>query len=57
MRFFKTIFWVLIAALGALGLGMIATARDEPLNAVWLVTAVACIFMIGYRFYSRFIPV
>ncbi len=55
MPFFKRTFWVLVAALGALGLGMIATARGEPLNAVWLVTAAACIFVIGYRFYSRFI--
>lgn len=55
MPFFKRTFWVLVAALGALGLGVIATARGEPLNAVWLVTAAACIFVIGYRFYSRFI--
>jgi carbon starvation protein len=55
MRYLKICFWVLVVALGALGLGMIATARGEPLNAVWLVIAAACIFMIGYRFYSRFI--
>jgi carbon starvation protein len=55
MTFFKKMVWALIAALGALGLGMIATSRGESLNAVWLVTAAACVFMIGYRFYSRFI--
>ncbi|HVA01164.1 MAG TPA: carbon starvation CstA family protein [Terriglobia bacterium] len=55
MPFLKRMVWVLVAALGALGLGMIATAHGEPLNAVWLVIAAACFFLIGYRFYSRFI--
>ncbi|HUU13181.1 MAG TPA: carbon starvation CstA family protein [Terriglobia bacterium] len=51
----KKLFWILVAFIGALGLGMIATVRGEPLNAVWLVAAAACIYMIGYRFYSRFV--
>jgi carbon starvation protein len=55
MRIIKKLFWFLVAGLGALGVGMIATSRGEPLNAVWLVAAAACIFMLGYRFYSRFI--
>ena len=40
---------------GSLALGTIASARGEHLNAVWLVVAAACIFMLGYRFYSRFL--
>jgi carbon starvation protein len=55
MRALKTTIWVLIAVGGALALGMIASRRGEPLNAVWLVAAAACIYAIGYRFYSRFI--
>src|SRR5579872_876080 len=55
MHFLKRIFWMMVAAAGAFALGMIATAHGEPLNAVWLVAAAACIYMIGYRFYSRFI--
>jgi carbon starvation protein len=51
----KKILWVLIAILGALGLGMIATAHGEPINAVWLVAGAACIYTLGYRFYSRFV--
>jgi len=51
----KKLFWFLVAGLGAVGVGMIASSRGEPLNAVWLVAAAACIFMLGYRFYSRFI--
>jgi carbon starvation protein len=36
-------------------LGLVATARGEHLNAVWLVVAAACFYALGYRFYSRFI--
>ncbi len=51
----KKIFWALVALLGALALGLVATARREPINAVWLVAGAACIYALGYRFYSRFI--
>ena len=55
MSIIKKLLWVLVAGLGALAFGMIAMSRGEPLNAVWLVAAAACIFALGYRFYSRFI--
>jgi len=55
MSIIKKLSWVLVAGLGGLAFGMIATSRGEPLNAVWLVAAAACIFVLGYRFYSRFI--
>ena len=51
----KKLLWIAVACLGALGLGMIASARGEPLNALWLVVAAACLYAIGYRFYSRFV--
>ena len=44
-----------MAAAGAGALAFIATSRGEPINAVWLVVAAACIYAIGYRFYSRFL--
>jgi len=55
VNFAKKIFWLLVAALGAGALGFVAIARGEPINAVWLVVASACIYAIGYRFYSRFL--
>src|SRR5258705_13550517 len=55
MNFAKKIFWLLVAALGAGALGFVAIARGEPINAVWLIVASACIYAIGYRFYSRFL--
>ncbi len=51
----KKILWILIAVIGALALGVIATARGEPINAVWLVAVAACLYTLGYRFYSRFV--
>jgi carbon starvation protein len=55
MRYLKKVFWAVIAVIGALGLAMIATSRGEPLNAVWLVAAAGCVYLLGFRFYSRFI--
>jgi carbon starvation protein len=55
MGLLKKVVWVLVAAVGAGALAMIAAARGEPLNAVWLVAAAGCIYALGYRFYSRFI--
>jgi carbon starvation protein len=55
MHLLKKLGWAVIALVGALSLGMIATVRGEPLNAVWLVAAAACVYALAYRFYSRFI--
>jgi carbon starvation protein len=55
MSVMRKILWVAVAGLGALALGLIATVRGEPLNAVWLVAAAGCLYALGYRFYSRFI--
>ncbi len=55
MSVLKKLFWMAVACLGALALGMIATVRGEHLNAVWLIAAAACVYVLGYRFYSRFI--
>jgi carbon starvation protein len=51
----RSLFWLAVAGMGALGLGLIATRRGEPLNAVWLVAAAVCLYALGYRFYSRFV--
>jgi carbon starvation protein len=55
MNSLKKAGWISLSLVGALALGMIATARGEPINAIWLVAAAACIYTLGYRFYSRFI--
>ena len=49
------IMWVAIAIVGAFCLGVVALRRGEPINAIWLVAASISIFVIGYRFYGKFI--
>ncbi len=54
-RLTRAALWVAISAGGAFSLGAIAFNRDEPVNSMWLVVAAVCVYLIGYRFYSRFI--
>ncbi len=49
------ILWAAIAIVGAFCLGVIALRRGEPINAIWLVAASLSVFVIGYRFYGKFI--
>src|ERR1700744_2456674 len=49
------ILWAAIAIVGAWCLGVVAWPRGEPINAIWLVAAAIAVFVIGYRFYSKFI--
>jgi len=35
--------------------GALALSRGQPVNAVWLVTAGLCVYLIAYRFYGQFI--
>jgi carbon starvation protein len=46
---------VLLAVIGGFALGGIALQRDEPINALWIVTAAVCVYLIGYRFYAKWI--
>jgi len=55
MRALRILPWIGVAALGALAVSTIATARGERVSAAWLVIAAVCVLSIGYRFYSRFI--
>src|SRR5579863_10483622 len=55
MRLLKRLLWAVIALVAALALGRIATARGESINAVWLVAAAACLYALGFHFYSRWI--
>ncbi|WP_165068218.1 carbon starvation CstA family protein [Marisediminicola senii] len=47
--------WIGIALIGALGWVMIAIVRGDEVNSIWFVAAAVGTFLIGYRFYSRFI--
>jgi carbon starvation protein len=47
--------WTVISLTGAGSIGAIALYRQEPINAMWLIVAAVCTYLVGYRFYSRFI--
>ncbi|AWN41901.1 carbon starvation CstA family protein [Methylobacterium durans] len=47
--------WALIGALGAAALAIVATERGESVNALWIVVAAICVYVIAYRYYSLFI--
>jgi carbon starvation protein len=47
--------WPVIAIVGAFSFAALALGRGENVSAVWLVTAAICVYLIAYRFYSKFI--
>jgi carbon starvation protein len=51
----KIILWCAIAVLGAAAVAIIAFARGEPVNALWIVVAGLCAAAISYRFYSKWL--
>jgi carbon starvation protein len=55
MKLIKRFLWASVALLAAYAVGMIAAARGEAINAVWLVAGAGCVYALGYRFYSRFV--
>ena len=47
--------WFLVAVIGACAVGGIALQRGESINAMWIVVAAACIYALGFRFYSAWV--
>ncbi len=47
--------WALVSVVAAACLATIAGHRGEPVNSLWLVAAAASIYLIGFRFYAKFI--
>jgi carbon starvation protein len=55
MQFLKRVIWIALACGAAVCLGAIALSRGEHINSLWLVAAAACTYLVGYRFYAKFI--
>src|SRR3977135_921518 len=51
----KKISGILLAVVGASAIAAVALHRHEPINALWILTAAVCIYLLGYRFYSAWI--
>jgi len=47
--------WAALSLVGAGALGYVALNRGESINAVWIVMAAVCVYLIAYRFYSLYI--
>ncbi|MDH4078243.1 MAG: carbon starvation protein A [Nitrospira sp.] len=49
--------WILLSILGALALAHVVGVvnPDEKVNGLWLVVAAACIYVLAYRFYGRWL--
>jgi carbon starvation protein len=55
MRVVKLVLWLGITILGAMAVAVLALARGEPINALWIVLAGLCAAAISYRFYSKWL--
>jgi carbon starvation protein len=51
----RRVFGIALAAGAAFALGGLAINRGEPINALWILAAGACIYTLGYRFYAAWI--
>ncbi|WP_318376899.1 pyruvate/proton symporter CstA, partial [Enterobacter sp.] len=51
----KYLIWAALSVVGAFALGYIALNRGEQINALWIVVAAVCIYLIAYRFYGQYI--
>ncbi|WP_297322010.1 carbon starvation CstA family protein [uncultured Bartonella sp.] len=51
----QIIILVILAILGAFSLAYIALNRGEAVNAMWIVVAAVCVYLVAYRLYGLFI--
>src|SRR5579875_3804723 len=57
MRHVSRFGWAVLAVLAAISIGAIAANRGEPVTSLWLVGAAVFVYLIGCRFYGKFIAV
>ncbi len=57
MRHLLLLLWGLVAILGAVALGFVTglVHPHEKVNGLWLVVAAACIYVLAFRFYGRWL--
>jgi carbon starvation protein len=54
-RIGEHLMWLAVAVLGAFAFATVALARGEAVSALWIVVAALCIYLVAYRYYSRYI--
>ena len=55
MRLLRAAGWSAVALAGAGSVGVLAWSRGEPVSALWMVIAAACVFAIAYRFHAAWL--
>ena len=55
MRLMQKLVAALLAVVGAVAVAGLALHRHEPINALWILTAAVCIYLLGYRLYGAWI--
>src|SRR6266481_3635639 len=54
-RIVGNLLWAVLSVVAASCLAGIALNRGEPINSIWLVLAASCTYVLGFRFYGKFI--
>ena len=47
--------WAAVVATGTACIAVLALSRGEPISAIWMVVASACVFAVAYRFHSAWL--
>ena len=51
----RVVGWSMVVALGTVSIAVLAWSRGEPISAIWMVIAAACVFAVAYRFHSAWL--
>jgi len=53
----KKIIWIIISLIAAIALSVVVGIFNpsEKINALWLIVAAGCFYVITYRFYASFL--
>lgn len=54
-RLLAHLLWAAISIIAAFCLAAIALNRGEHINSIWLVLASSCTYVLGFRFYAKFV--
>src|SRR5947199_1563390 len=55
MIWWRKLLWLAVTLLGLAALAVLAFARGENVNALWIIVAGLCAFAVSYRFYSKWL--
>jgi carbon starvation protein len=54
-KWLRLLIWFVVIALGVSSIALLAVAREEPVNALWVIVATACVFAVAWRFHSAWL--